>query len=125
MAAITPDVGTGTSIAFATSFLANLTNVNWSGISRPAVDTTHMGTTPARTFMPGDLYDPGSLSVEMQFDTDASPPITGAAETVTVTFPDAETWSASGFLTEFAFTAATEEVMTATATVKFTGTVTF
>lgn len=125
MAAKTPDVGTGTSIAFSTSFLALLTNVDWSGISRSAVETTTMATTTAKTFMPSDIYDPGSLTVEMQFDSDAAPPVNGAAETITVTFGDSETWIASGFLTDFAFTAATEELITATATIKFSGPITF
>ena len=125
MAAVTPDVGAGTSIAFSTSFLAKLTNVDWSGISRAAVETTTMATTTAKTFMPSDLYDPGSLTVEMQFDSDGTPPVNGAAETVTITFGDAETWICSAFLTDFAFTGATEELWTATATLKFSGPITF
>lgn len=125
MAAITPDVGTGGAITFSSSFLGRILNIEWTGISREALETSTMATTGGKTFMPGDLYDPGSLNVTIQFDTDASPPITSTAETVTVTWPDAETWSASGFLTDFSVTAAKEEVMEATATIKFTGSITF
>lgn len=125
MAAITPDLTTGATITFSSSFLARILNIDWSGISRDALETTTTATTGGRTFIPSDTYDPGQLTVEIQFDTDASPPITSTAETVTVTWPDLETWSAAGFLQDFSISAANEQVMTATAVVKFTGSITF
>lgn len=125
MPAVTPDLGHGTAITFSSGFLALLTGVSVSGISRNAIDTTTFATSGGKTFMPSDTYDPGELSVTMQFDTDASVPITGAAETVTITWPDAETFSASGFLTSFEITASDEEVMEATAGIKFSGNITF
>lgn len=126
MAAITPDCGLGTAIAFSSSFLAKVLSIEISGIERAELESTTMATTNnAKTFLPADLYDPGEMSVEMQFDTDASPPITGAAETVTITWPDAETWACSGFLKSFSVNAPVEEIMTATAVIKFTGPWTF
>lgn len=125
------DIGTGTTVTFGTSsFSANITNVGWSGIERPAIDTTHLGTTTARTFMPGDLFDPGELSLDIQFNPDNYPPITGAAETITVRFPipaglsNGATWVASGFMTSFELGNPLEELMTATMGVKFTGNIT-
>ena len=127
MAAKTPDVGTGASIAFSTSFLTPLLSISVSGISRPALDTTAMSTTTARTFMPGDLYDPGELTCELQWDTDSTPstPLAAAAETVTITWPDSETMIFSAFMTGFAINAPLEDVMTATATLKISGPITF
>jgi Lambda phage tail tube protein, TTP len=126
MPAVTPDTGLGAAITFSSGFMARMLSIEISGIERAELESTHMGTTgAAKTFVPADLYDPGEMTVEMHFDTDASPPITGAAETVTITWPDAETWACSGFLKSFAMNAPTEEFMTATAVIKFTGPWTF
>lgn len=126
MAAKTPDVGQGATIAFSTSFFATATNFEWSGISRGAKETTTLATTTAKTFMPEDLYDPGELSVDMQFDTDSAwtTALAGAAETVTITWPDSETAACSGFMTGFRITASGPEVMSATGTLKFSGPIT-
>lgn len=120
------DVGTGTAITFDSGFFAEILSVNWSGISRESIDTSHMGTTGGMTFTPGDLYDPGELQVEMAFVPGTSPPYDGAAETCTVTWPDAgaATWAASGFMTGFEVTGPLEERMTATGTVKLSGNIT-
>lgn len=126
MPAITPDTGLGTAITFATGFLARVLSLEISGIERAELESTTMATTAGgKTFLPGDLYDAGEMTVEMQFDTDAAPPITAAAETITITWPDAETWACSGFLKSFAINATPEEIMTATAVIKFTGAWTF
>lgn len=126
MAAITPDTGLGTTIAFSSSFLARVQSMEISGIERAELESTTMASTAGgKTFLPGDLYDPGEMTVEMQFDTDAAPPITGAAETVTITWPDLETWACSGFLKSISVNVTPEEIMTATAVIKFTGAWTF
>jgi hypothetical protein len=119
-------VGTGTTITFDSGFFAEILSVTWSGISRPSIATSHMGTTTALTFVPGDLFDPGELSVELAFAPGTEPPWGDDAETVTVTWPDAgdATWAASGFLTGFEATSQLEERMTATATVKLSGDIT-
>lgn len=125
------DIGTGASVTFGTSgFTANITNISWSGIERASIQTTHLGTTTAHTFTPGDLFNPGELSLEIQFDPDDYPPIDAAAETVTVTFPlstggsSAATWAATGFSTGFELGVPLEELMTGTLTVKFSGDIT-
>lgn len=117
-------VGTGTTITFATGFCAEILNVSHDGISRKAIDTTHMGTTGGMTFTPGALYDPGGLRVSLAFAPGANPPIDQAVETITVTFPDGETESFDGFLTDFAWTDPLEDRMTADATIKATGDIT-
>lgn len=132
MPAVTPDLGSGntnTIITFdgsgTSAMFVNVLRFDWSGIHRDAVDTTTLATTGGKTFIPADTYDPGSLNVEMQLDTDRSiTPITNTAEACTITFPDGETRSASGFLTDFAMNV-DDGVMTATGTIKFSGNITW
>ena len=127
MAVGDPQLGTGVTIALAApsaAFFAKVLSIDWSGISRATVGTSHMATAAsAHTFMPGDLYDPGSISVEMIFNstTNALTPLVAVAGTVVVTFDDAKTWSSSGFMTGFGITARNEELITASATIKLTG----
>jgi len=127
MAIAPDDVGTGATIVFATSaFTGNILSISWSGISRTPIDTTHLGSTTARSFMAGDLYDPGEIQVEMAFDPAAAPPYGGAAETVTITFPAAtpKTWAATCFMSNFQATAPLEDKMTASFTLKVSGAIT-
>lgn len=123
-------IGTGSTITFSTGFFAEILSINWSGIEREAIETTHMGSTGWKQFLPGNLVDPGELEVEMFFAPETPPPITGAIETMTVTMPSAgaggtSTWAGSAFMTEFEFEDPVEDVMKATATLKITSTITF
>lgn len=131
------DIGTGAVITFSSSFFAQITNISWSGISRPSIDSSHMGIAAAgaakfgnRLYIPGDLIDPGELSVDMHFNPITDPPIAGSAETVTVTFgkfgsdSTGTSYAGSGFLTDWEFTVPIEELMTASATIKFSGNIT-
>jgi len=127
------DIGTGASIAFGTSsFTANITSITpVSGAERPAIDTTHLGTTTARTFVPGDLVNWGELEVELQFDIDDRPPIDQVAETITITFPlsalgaTAATLAGTGFMTNFGAEVPLEELMSGSYTVKWSGNLTW
>lgn len=117
------DIGTGTSITFSTGFLAEILDITPPGPSRGAVDTSHMGTSSYKTFIPTDLVDWGELKVEMAFAPSADPPIEDVAESIVITFPDATTWTFSGFMTNFEAKVPLEDKMTATATIKVTGNV--
>lgn len=126
------DLGTGTTVTFGTSsFTANLVSVDWDGIERASVQTSHLGTTSAHTFIPGDLYNPGEITMNIQFNPDNAPPISSAAETITVTFPlssggiTAANWAGTGFATGFTAGVQLEELMTGTLTVKMSGVITF
>lgn len=117
-------VGTGIAITFQSSLLAEPLSVNWTGISRPVIDTTSHATTGSKTFQPGDLIDWGELEVELNFvpGTTIATAMAAAAEAVTVTFPDtgAATWACSGFMTGFEIRGPLEDRLTATARIKFT-----
>jgi len=131
MATPIPETFQGGTITFSSGFISLITNVNWSNITRAAIPTSTGATTVAKTFKPANLFDPGTLSIDIQFDANTKPPIEGTVETITVTFPPATTgassWSASGFMQDFAFTGPVgenEDLMTATTTLKFTGDIT-
>src|SRR5688572_5397727 len=112
--AVSPAVntGTGASISFESSAFLQITNIDVSGITRPSIDTTHMTSTPGngtstiggRTFMPGDLADPGTIEVEFHYNPDTTPPIMAVASTLRLTITGATTsayWECSGFATDF------------------------
>ena len=119
------DVGTGATVVFGTTgFSANVTGINHSGLSRAAIDTSYLGTTGGRTFIPGDLYDPGQLTLEIDFDPAsviADEIYSTAAETVTVTFPDASTLSGSAFCTNLSFGVPLEDKQTGSVTLDWAG----
>jgi hypothetical protein len=122
--------GNGASITWDSSYFAEPINIDWSGVSRPVIDTTHLGTTVARTFIGGKVYDPGTLQVEMAFNSTKSPTIlsTATATTCTLTVPGTGTntasWAASGFMSEFQWGAPMDDRQTATATIKLSGAIT-
>lgn len=123
-------ISTGATLAFSTGFFGEITSLSWSGQEREFFEGTHMGSTGGfKQFIPGNLADPGELEIECNLEAEKTPPITGAAETVTVTLNSAgagntSTWAASGFLTGFEWEAPVEDIMKATATIKFTGAIT-
>lgn len=118
-------VSTGITITFAAGFAAEILDVSLGGTSRKSIDTSHMGTTTAMTFTPGDLADRGEMTIELAFIPKTKPPINAAAGDTVITFADssASVWTFTGFMTGFEFGAPLEERMTATATVKVSGTI--
>ena len=120
-----PTLTTGSVITFSSGFIAQPLRVSISGIEREFIDSTHMGTTGARTFVPASLYDPGTIEIGMKFDASTIMPITGAMEAVTVDFPGTiNNWSASGALMSFDVTGELEDHYEATATIKLSGLIT-
>ncbi len=126
------DVFTGTTLTFGTSgFTCELLGATLPGANRPAINTSHAGTTDAHTKIPGKLIDWGQLEFEFNFDSDVEPPLDGAVETVTITFPvpsggtTGATVVGSGFFVGFTMTGANEEKMTATATIEWSGDLTW
>ena len=126
------DIGTGTTIVFGTSgFSAEITEISHGGISREIIETSHLGTPPAttgkigsKTFLAGILSDPGELTLQGHHNPSLTPPVEGDPETITVTFPDGDTWAFSGQMTSFEYAAPLEDKMTFSATVKAVGSIT-
>ena len=117
----------GTVITFDSSFFAAITGVNWSGVNRAAIETTTLGTTTAKTFIADELFDAGGLDCDFLFNGGARPPIDDAVSALTIQWGGLGTgynWAASGFMTDFSATAGLGEMLTASGTIKFTGTIT-
>jgi hypothetical protein len=118
------EIGTGTSISFSSGFLAKLLDVSPPNASRESINISHMLTTNAHIFEPAKLVDWGELSGSLAFDPGTKPPMNSVAETITITFPDGETWAFEGFMTAFDPSTPLEDRMTADFTIKVTGDVT-
>lgn len=83
----------GTLITHSSAFFARIQGVDWQGIERAMLETTHLAT-PAtsngrvvRTFVPSDIVGMGSLSLQMDWDPDNPPPLYGDEEEITLTAP--------------------------------------
>jgi hypothetical protein len=119
-------IGTGTTVTFGTSgWTPELLDIRGPSYSREAVDMSHFGSTGGKIFSPGDLYDGGEITLELAFDPTDAPPLTGVAETITITYSDSSTtsWSVNGFLTGFEPGVPLEGRATASATFKVDGSI--
>jgi len=116
------DIGTGITIVFGTTgFVAEIMDITGPSLARDSVETTHQGTTGARTHIPVDLFDAGELGFEIHFNPDTDPPIDNVVEEITITWPAGATWVFSGFFTGFEPGTPLEDKMTASVTIKITG----
>lgn len=114
--------GFGTTITFSTGFFAEITNVDWDGFERANIDTSHMLTTEGwMTFTPSDLKDPGQMTVQLYYNPQTALPITSAAETVTLTYPNGATDVCQGYLQAASRAIPHDEKMTCVAVIKFSG----
>lgn len=129
------DVGAGSYIRFGSLLGTNpgthyrVNSISWSGIQRgePA-DVSHL-LSNAREFVSSEVYDPGEVSAEVQFDPslDFVSAMKSAAtnQVVTLVFANGGTnlraWSAFGHLQSFEAGATRDEVMTGTVTIKLSG----
>ena len=95
-------------------------------MERAAIPASTLATTGGMEFLAGLLYDPGEISCQLHHNPAALPPINGAAETVTLTYPDAgaATWAAQGFMTSYEVTGELEDRIVATCTIKLSGDIT-
>lgn len=128
------DEGRGATLVLGTSTwdtAALLKTISFDAITRASLETTNLATANARTFMPEDLPDYGSLTAEF-FHIDAIAPPYAAAETITLTYPVGSGQSAgatiacSGFLVDYTpGSPAVGEILMGTAKWKLTGVMTF
>lgn len=124
------DTGQTTTIAFGTSAFAPVVrSITIGEQTREALNDSNLATTGQMTFIPSDLVDAGGFDMEIEFDPSiAFPPITGAAETITITFPLQPgdtvrgTLAGTGFITRVSGpNLALGEIMVATISVKWDG----
>lgn len=115
----------GTTVAFGTSgFVARVTGIDGPNVTRDPLETTHLGSTVAKEFIPNDLYE-WEMTLNIQWDPRvARPPITGSAEVVTLTYTTGSTSSGSCFVTGFNRTGAVGALLTGTVSLKGSGALT-
>ena len=118
-------VGFGTTTTYAPKKLS----INGPGQSREALKTSHLATTGGyHTYIPDDLVEGGEVTIEVFWDPlDTYPPISAAAETITITNNDtgSATEAFSGFVTAFEPTRTLGALMMANLTLKVGGAITF
>lgn len=133
------DTGNGATLTLATTgaigSIVEMTLPEWT---LEKIDDSHLGTTNFRTYIPGDLAEPGEITATLIFDSELTtyPAIASTTDstwenpqTVTVTFPisntsntSAATLAGTGFITGFSFPQlANNTLQTATITVAFDG----
>ena len=124
------DTGRGATLTLATTGavgdVQSMTLPEWAVED---IETSHLGTTNFKTFIPGDLSDPGEIQATLVFDaTVAVPSVGSAAQTVTVTWPSGgggtnlATLIGTGYVKGYSYPEmALETLQTATITVKFNG----
>jgi len=120
-------IGTGTTITFGTSgFSAEILDVTPPDGSREPINTSHMGTLVAHTFTPAKLVDWGEFSFDAHFDPALTPLVKGAAETITIAFPNsgASSWAFEGFCDGYSPTDPLEGKATIAIKIKVSGDVT-
>ena len=80
---------TGTLTCGTTGFTADFVFIGGTEQSREALEDSHLGTTNQKTYQPEDLIEPGEVPIRYWWDQSFGtfPPISSAAETITVTYP--------------------------------------
>lgn len=95
-----------------------------------SIETSHLGTTNYKTYMPADLTEPGEITIEYLWDATSDAAIArGADEIVTVTWPvhtagntQKASFVADGFVTSVKFPDfGVEDLQIATLTFKLNG----
>ncbi len=106
-------------------------SISMSGVSRESIETTNLATTGGRTFIPGNLYDPGSLEVEFHVDNDTPATtmnvntiLTDATTTWVILNPEGGKYDGNGFVTDFNWTYPLEDVASGSFTLKCSGSIT-
>ncbi len=111
----------GICFLFEDNFLFEVIDATLPGQSREPIDVSHLKTEEAMEFIAAALVDSGELSVTMGFRPGRTPPINQPASAASIIFPGGQVWTFNGFLTNYTPVTATNDKMTATATVKVTG----
>lgn len=95
MAALATRTGFGATLTHS-GFSVKVISIGSFTQSRPKLDTSYLATTSYRTFIPGDLIEPGEFEVTFFYDSSVEAPIAGSAASTTITLPDSTSGSGSG-----------------------------
>jgi len=122
--AITAKTGTGTTVTFSGGFTCKIINVDPFAIALESIDANNMSSVDWMQKLPADLADLGEMSMEIEYDPTAEPPI-GTVETITIDPKALGTGKkivGSGFISGYTASIPVNGKMTATITVTWDGT---
>lgn len=125
-------MGFGTTVTLPGLALAELKEVNWSGLENEAIESTHMASPNGwKEFDPSALSDAGELELTVNFDPDEAPDFPSTKGGCSVGWPAPEgattgaTWACDGMVTGYEPGAPVDDKMSAKIKVKFSGEPTF
>ena len=126
----TTAVGTGTILTLGNGIVFTVDRLSFAmdGLSLESIETTHMLTANARTFIASDLYDPGTLTIEFQLDS-ATPATTmdvetlmdGGADTWNIAMASGGDFAGNGFVKEVSWNYPMEDLATGTLVIQCSG----
>lgn len=124
--AINVATGNGATLTFS-GFAGNVTTISGAEMEVEAIETSHLGSTGFREYIPSTLKEGGELEVEFLFT--GSMLTLGDTQTVTVTYPVTNSSNSSGatlsgtaFVQNLSYPEATNgEALAASVTFKFDG----
>ena len=126
----TPAVGTGTVLTLGNGIVFTVLRMSYAmdGLSLESIETTHMASTLAKSFIPSDLYDPGTLTVEFQLDSntpattmDVETLMDGGTDTWDLLMNEGARFSGNGFVKEVSWNYPLEELATGTLVIQCSG----
>jgi hypothetical protein len=116
------DLGTGASITFGTGgWTLSVRGMSDVGMEVASVDTTHLTTTDAMTYIAGRLKEGGTVSLDVLHDNDNRPVVANANETVTITFANGAVATFQGHVQSYKIGVPLEQMLTATCVIKVSG----
>jgi hypothetical protein len=100
--------GHGASLTWSTIGQAHpVRSVQFHDETAPPIDTSHLGTGANRTYVKGDMYDIGAISLELLWDSELEIITKATTDTVRVTLPKrASGTAAAGYLEGTAYVSA-------------------
>lgn len=129
---MTAYLGQGATITIDSVAVGQILSIDGPTMERTMVDTTNLGTTTLRTFVPG-FGDGGELSIEAQFDNDDAGQQdilesfeagSATAEAIVITTSDSDTFSFNAYIRSFSISQNMDEVNRVNMVLKVTGDVT-
>ena len=130
---MTAFLGQGAVLKIDTVEIGQILSIDGPSMERAMVDTTNLGTSTLRTFVPG-FGDGGELTIEVQLDdaTDAGQQDvlesveagSATAEAIELTLSDGDKFSFSAFVRSFSVSVNIDEINRASIVFKVTGDVT-
>jgi hypothetical protein len=128
---MTAYLGQGATVTFGGTAIAQLLSIDGPNLERTMVDTTNLGTTTLRTFLPG-FGDGGEVSLEVQYEHvtgqagvfDAFDQNSATPTAIVITFSDNDTYSFNAFVRSISHSQSMDEVNRSTIVLKVTGDIT-